>query len=202
MSVAFVLGNGTSRSTIPLEPLKKYGTIYACNAVYREFQPDYLVAVDIKMVNEINMSRYQNDHQVWTNYNKSFEKYTGFNYFEPSLGWSSGPTAMHLAASHDHETIYILGFDYKGIGPEEKRVNNIYSSTANYKRSEDGATYFGNWLRQTCNVMQKSPEKRYIRVLEEKDSFIPEPFDNYSNLTHMTVEDFAKSFNISTCISK
>ena len=57
--------------------------------MYREFQPDYLVAVDIKMVNEINMSRYQNDHQVWTNYNKSFEKYTGFNYFEPSLGWSN-----------------------------------------------------------------------------------------------------------------
>ena len=87
--------------------------------MYREFQPDYLVAVDIKMVNEINMTRYQNEHQVWTNYNKSFEQYTGFNYFEPSLGWSSGPTAMHLAASHAHETIYILGFDYKGIGPKE-----------------------------------------------------------------------------------
>ena len=50
--------------------------------------------------------------------------------------------------------------------------------------------------------MQKSPEKRYIRVLEEKDSFIPEPFENFSNLTHITVEEFAKSFNISTCISK
>lgn len=202
MSIAFVLGNGTSRQSIPIEPLKKYGTSYACNAVYRETSVDYLVAVDIKMIHEINMSRYHMSNQVWTNYNKAFEPYTSFNYFNPSLGWSSGPTALHLAATHDHSVVYILGFDYKGIGPEHKRVNNIYSSTANYKRSEDGATYYGNWLRQTCNVIQKSPQKRYIRVLENKDSYIPEPFDNFANLSHVTIEDFAKSFNIQHHISK
>ena len=43
---------------------------------------------------------------------------------------------------------------------EKRRVNNIYSGTQNYKRSDDGATYFGNWLRQTCNVIQKNVEKR------------------------------------------
>ena len=53
MSVAFVLGNGLSRKPIPLEPLKQHGKIYACNAVYRTFTPDYLVAVDAKMINEI-----------------------------------------------------------------------------------------------------------------------------------------------------
>jgi len=176
--------------------------MYACNAVYREFKPDYLIAVDIKMINEINQNRYQHEGQVWTNFNKSFESYRGFNYFNPGLGWSSGPTALHLAASHAHDTIYILGFDYKGIGPEGKRVNNIYSSTANYKRSEDTATYFGNWLRQTCSVMQKSPEKRYIRVIEDKDSFIPEPFGNFANLTHITVKEFTNSFNVGNYIIK
>ena len=73
MSIAFVLGNGTSRSSIPLNPLRKFGTIYACNAVYREFKPDYLVAVDTKMVNEIVQHRYQLEGQVWTNYNKYLE---------------------------------------------------------------------------------------------------------------------------------
>ena len=168
MSVAFVLGNGVSRDTIPLAPLKKFGTIYACNAVYRDFEPDYLVAVDTKMVNEINMQRYQHTHEVWTNYNKTFEKYAGFKYFEPSLGWSSGPTALHLAATHDHESVYILGFDYKGVGEENNKVNNLYSGTANYKATHDMATYFGNWLRQTCNVIQRTPEKRYIF---QNDSF-------------------------------
>ena len=197
MSIAFVLGNGKSREPIPLEPLKKYGTIYACNAVYRDFSPDYLVAVDVKMVNEINMKRYQMDNQVWTNYNKSFESFTGFHYFEPSLGWSSGPSALSLCSTHNHKAIYILGFDYQGIGPEHKRVNNLYSGTPNYKREHDTSTYYGNWLRQTTTVLQKNSKKRYIRVLATEKAYIPEPFENFANLSHITVEDLAKSFNFS-----
>lgn len=48
-NVAFVLGNGTSRKNIDMRQLKNYGKVYACNAVYREFNPDYLIAVDAKM---------------------------------------------------------------------------------------------------------------------------------------------------------
>ena len=197
MSIAFVLGNGISRNQIPLEPLRKFGTIYACNAVYREFKPDYLIAVDTKMVNEIVQFRYHKEGQVWTNYNKSYEKYNGLNYFEPSKGWSSGPTALDFASSHGHKTIYILGFDYQGIGPENKRVNNLYSGSPNYKREHDTATYYGNWLRQTTTVFQKNSEKRYIRVLGHEKGFIPEPFANFGNISHITSEDLAKSFNFS-----
>ena len=197
MSIAFVLGNGISRRQIPLEPLRKFGTIYACNAVYREFKPDYLIAVDTKMVNEIVQYRYQKEGQVWTNYNKSYEKYSGLNYFEPSKGWSSGPTALDFASSHGHKTIYILGFDYQGIGPEHKRVNNLYSGTPNYKREHDTSTYYGNWLRQTTTVFQKNNEKRYIRVLGHENGFIPEPFANFGNISHITSEDLVKSFNFS-----
>ena len=52
--VAFVIGNGISREGIELEALSKIGKVYACNAVYRTFKPDYLVAVDVKMILEIN----------------------------------------------------------------------------------------------------------------------------------------------------
>ena len=197
MSIAFVLGNGLSRQNIPLEPLRKFGTIYACNAVYREFKPDYLIAVDTKMVNEITQHRYHKEAQVWTNYQKNYERYTGLNYFEPSKGWSSGPTALDFASEHGHKTIYILGFDYQGVGPDHKRVNNLFSGSPNYKREHDTATYYGNWLRQTCTVFQKNKEKRYIRVLADGIGFIPEPFQNYSNIKHITKEDFTKSFNFS-----
>ena len=73
MSVAFVLGNGTSRKDIPLEPLRQYGKIYGCNAIYRTFDCDYLVAVDAKMVMEIAQSNYQMRIPVWTNPNKTFK---------------------------------------------------------------------------------------------------------------------------------
>mgnify|MGYP000529900531 CR=1 FL=1 len=45
--MCFVLGNGTSRKSIDLPKLAMCGKIYACNAVYRTFAPDYLVAVDV-----------------------------------------------------------------------------------------------------------------------------------------------------------
>tara|TARA_B100002019_G_C21210090_1_gene568924 strand:+ start:216 stop:722 length:507 start_codon:yes stop_codon:yes gene_type:complete len=165
--------------------------------VYRDFKPDYLIAVDTKMVNEIVQYKYQNEGQVWTNYNKSYEKYKGLNYFEPSKGWSSGPTALDFASEHGHQTIYILGFDYQGIGPENKRVNNLYSGTPNYKREHDTSTYYGNWLRQTTTVLQKNSKKRYIRVVATDKSFIPEPLESFANISHITVEDLAKSFNFS-----
>jgi len=192
--VAFVIGNGSSRSEIPLEHLKSYGTIYGCNAMYREFEPDYLVAVDTKMIIEINKAGYQKNHEVWTNPNKAYQKFSGFNYFSPSKGWSSGPTALHLASEHKNNEIYILGFDYVGLENNTK-VNNLYAGTFNYKKPHDGATYHGNWLKQTCITCQKFSKKRYIRVLGEPN-FIPKEFDNLPNLEHITVEEFKKIFDI------
>ena len=190
---AFVLGNGTSRKSINPQQLKDKGTIYGCNALYREFEPDYLIAVDVKMILEINKSGYHNTHQVWTNPNKAYHKFVNFNYFNPSKGWSSGPTALWLASTHDNDEIYILGFDYQGI---EDKVNNLYADTQNYKRSTDKATYYGNWLKQTCITCQKFDKKRYIRVLGE-NKFIPKEFTNLPNLTHISTEEFKEIHEIS-----
>ena len=187
-----MLGNGTSRKSIDLTQLKEQGTVYGCNALYREFDPDYLVAVDTKMILEINKAGYQHNHAVWTNPNRAYHQMNGFNFFNPSKGWSSGPTALWLASTHNNLTIYILGFDYQGI---DDKINNVYADTPNYKRSHDRATYHGNWLKQTIITCQKFSEKRYIRVVQEEDPFIPKEFSKINNLSHITVEEFKKSFN-------
>ena len=57
--IAFVLGNGLSRQGIDCQELSKIGKIYGCNALYRTFMPDYLVAIDVKMVLEINKTGFQ-----------------------------------------------------------------------------------------------------------------------------------------------
>ena len=56
---AFVIGNGKSRLPVNLEQIKTKGKVYACNAVYRTFQPDHLIAVDVKMVLEINKAEVE-----------------------------------------------------------------------------------------------------------------------------------------------
>lgn len=192
-NIAFVLGNGTSRQSINLDQLQTHGTIYGCNALYREFDPDYLIAVDTKMILEINKAGYQHSNEVWTNRNKAFDKMNGFNFFTTSKGWSSGPTALHLASEHNNNDIYILGFDYTGI---DNKVNNIYADTWNYKKSHEKATYHGNWLRQTLITCQKFDKKRYIRVLGD-DAFIPKEFQKLDNISHISIEEFKKIFNIS-----
>lgn len=192
--VAFVLGNGTSRSDIRLNPLRNYGLIYGCNAIYRDFDPDYLVAVDTKMVLEINKYHYQHKVETWTNPNKAYAKMTGFNFFNPSKGWSSGPTALWLASETGYKIIYILGFDYKGTGENNLYLNNIYAGTFNYKNKTDKAIYFGNWLKQTVVTMQKHSNIRYIRVIED-NGFIPKELVHIPNLEHITVAEFKKIYN-------
>jgi hypothetical protein len=190
---AFVLGNGTSRTSIDHTQLKLKGTVYGCNALYREFDPDFLIAVDTKMILEINSESYQHGHSVWTNPNRSFNGMNGFNFFNPSKGWSSGPTALWLASTHDTQDIYIFGFDYQGI---DDKINNIYADTPNYKKSHERATYHGNWTKQTMITCQKYSQKRYIRVLGD-NGFIPKEFKKIPNLEHINVEEFKKIFKFS-----
>jgi hypothetical protein len=190
-----VLGNGTSRKPISLDKLKENGKVYACNAIYREFTPDCLVAVDTKMILEISKTGYQHKHEVWTNKNKVFNAIQGLNYFNPSKGWSSGPTALWKASEDGHEEIYILGFDYKGIGNNNNQVNNLYAGTFNYKRKDERATFYGNWLKQTVITLQKNPKKRYIRVIDE-NGFVPNEFSKIEHLSHITVENFKEKFEI------
>lgn len=183
---SFVLGNGKSRLSIDLNELKSYGQIYGCNALYREFEPDYLVAVDSKMIIEIANARYQLHHEVWTNSNIRYKSFNGFKYFEPSLGWSSGPTALFLAAKHQVPEIYILGFDYTGING---LVNNVYADTDNYKTSNQPATYYGNWERQTESVIKANPKIRFYRVVE--DTFYS-PTWQHHNFRHLNIKEFQK----------
>ena len=61
---AFVLGNGESRKGIKIEDMQKHGTVFACNGVYRTETPDFLVAVDPKMLLEIAEGDYVINNKV------------------------------------------------------------------------------------------------------------------------------------------
>lgn len=191
---AFVLGNGTSRQSINLDNLKSKGMIYGCNALYREFSPNYLISVDPRMIHEINQSGYQNNNPVWTNYNITFKKYKNFNYFEPSKGWSSGPTALWLAATNGHKNIYILGFDFKGLHGKDI-VNNIYAGTPNYKCSHESATFYGNWLRQTQTVIREFKKIQFHRVIAA-NNFQPKELNTFTNFQTILIDDFQSTFQI------
>jgi hypothetical protein len=197
-NVAFVLGNGTSRSKLNLNEIKTRGTVYGCNALYREFEPDYLVAVDTKMVNEIIATGWHKDHQVWTNPNKGITAKSHVNFFSPHKGWSSGPTALWMASQQGFSEIYIFGFDYQGV---EGKFNNVYADTFNYKKSQDAATFFGNWLSQTEKTIKEYKNIQFYRVINQ-GSFVPDKLQGIPNLQHITFEHFEQKFKGSTYTSQ
>ena len=65
MSKAFFIGNGESRKGFDLEQLRPHGKIYGCNALYRDFTPDVLVAVDHGICHEIYNSGYCQKNEAW-----------------------------------------------------------------------------------------------------------------------------------------
>ena len=76
MKTLFVIGNGESRKCFDLEKLRPHGKIYGCNAVYRDFTPDVLVAVDQGISHEIYQSGYAYDNECWfRNWVKHNEKH-------------------------------------------------------------------------------------------------------------------------------
>ena len=192
---AFVLGNGRSRLAIDAKELLEIGTVYGCNALYREISPHYLIAVDVKMVNEIVATGYHKKHQVWTNPNKGITTKHGINYFNPHRGWSSGPTALWLACQQGHKEIYILGFDYMGL---QGRFNNVYADTFNYKKSTDAATFHGNWLNQTEKVIKEHKNINFYRVIEPS-GFVPDRLGSgLTNLKHTSYEELSAKFPINS----
>jgi len=201
--VAFVLGNGESRNGIELNDLKEKGTVFACNGVYRTHRPDYLVAVDPKMLLEIAESDYIVHNKVWSNFNAQYNNNKKIldhvNWFKPSLGWSSGPTALRLACEQGFKEIYILGFDYQGHVEGNKnnrfRFNNVFKDTRNYKKSNDEATFFGNWMNQTKHCLRDFNDVKFHRVIPT-GWFQPKDLTWADNMAHPTTEEFLSKFDL------
>ena len=197
---AFVLGNGKSRKGIDIDDLKSKGTVYACNAVYRTHRPDFLIAVDPKMILEIAETDYMVHNKVWSNFNAQYNKHQKIldhcNWFKPSLGWSSGPTALKMACDHKFKEIYILGFDYQGHQDGKRfTLNNMFGDTRNYKRNKDEATFYGNWMNQTKRCLEDYKDVRFHRVIP-KGWFQPKDLEWKGNIDHPTTEEFLSKFEL------
>ena len=176
-NIAFVLGNGKSRLGLDLPQLKEVGTVYGCNALYREFNPHVLVSTDPGISDEIQNAGYAKTN---THYTRKPIPGKGSIKIDRNFGFSSGPVAMTYAALSTVERIYFAGFDLVGING---KINNIYADTPHYKKSQDKETFYGNWVNQIQGIIKVNPTKRFIRILPE-GGLTPEGWkqDNYSDM--------------------
>jgi hypothetical protein len=127
---AFIIGNGKSRAGLDLNVLRPYGTIFGCNALYRHFTPDYLVAIDDGMIHEIENSEFPKDRFIVPDFYECFEPVA----LHPSgkvPRSNAGMNAMLEAIRRDHDQLILIGFDFI-VASEDLCTGNMYKGTVNY----------------------------------------------------------------------
>ncbi len=133
MSIAFVIGNGKSRSEFNIRKLKGYGPVYGCNALYREFTPsyilpDFLVAIDPGMIEEISKSNFPKDRFIIPPLEEQWEP-RDCNLMRARS--NAGINAIREAIKRHSQTVVCLGFDFL-IADCENSVSNLFENTINY----------------------------------------------------------------------
>jgi hypothetical protein len=190
MTQAFVIGNGISRQGIDLTQLRLLGTVYGCNALYREFTPDVLVATDRAISAHIEKTGYPLTNKFYTR--RPIPNSGALALPKQYYGYSSGPNACALAASNNHVHIYMLGFD---MGPtQNQKFNNIYAGSEFYKPLNATPTYTGNWVKQIVKIAHDFPNANFIRLTGPTTARIPE-LEAVKNLIHQDLATFADRIN-------
>jgi hypothetical protein len=190
MDVAFVLGNGVSRRGLPLNDMRKYGVIYGCNALFRDYVPDVLVATDKPIALHIEESGYPAANKFYTR--RPTPGSGALTIPKPYFGFSSGPVATALAALEKYPRIYMIGFD---LGPNEsQKFNNLYASTEFYKIEGSNPTYTGNWVKQIRQICKEFPDSKFIRVCGNTTARLDE-LNTIKNMEHLPLARFIERLN-------
>ena len=162
---AYCIGNGPSRKNFDLNKLQATGQTYGCNALYRDFIPDYIFSIDspitLTMVND-------KVYEKCIHYTPSLEvnRYpkggpSHLHLIPNNPHWICGNQAIWTAGVHGHKNIYLLGYDFREFGKDQ--LNNIYQDTENYgERHSD--TVFNGWLKQFRDMLKLRPYVNYIMV--------------------------------------
>lgn len=196
---AVVIGNGESRLGFDLKHIKNHkgGLLaadafqsYGCNALYRDYEPDFLVAVGPEIVEEIAESNYTHDHIVYSNALNILE-YPGHFYLIPQdPAYNAGALATYLACFDGHKKVYLLGFD----GADDTVRYNVYNGTNGYTTGEPASEAF--WVQAMLEIFQTYDDVDFVRVMPTEGFRMPEAWKYVTNLRQITFREFVLEADI------
>lgn len=168
---AYIIGNGPSRKDFDLNLLRSSGQTYGCNALYRDFMPDFIFSVDTKITHKM----VEDEVGLKTvHYAPSLEVNRGstkgmLHLIPHNPHWISGNAAFWTACIHGHKKIYLIGFDFREYG--EGKLNNIYQDTPNYG-PRTSADIFEGWLKQFRDHLKMRPYCHFTIVHDNPPEYL------------------------------
>ena len=197
-----VIGNGESRRGFDISPLKHSTTIVGCNALFRDYNLEYVVCCDKHMCQEAantvgknttiyTRSNWYKNFAYWPNVKCVPDlPYEGKERADEPFHWGTGPYAGLVATMFKPKAIFMIGFDLYGL--PNKGVNNVYKNTTGYDyiKSAVDPSY---WIHQ-FNKLFEHTDCRWI-VVNSKDWKMPESWAKNKNVFQESYEGLAKWCN-------
>jgi len=191
---AVVVGNSPTRLEFNLQHLKKFSGLlgadtlqtYGCNAVYRDFTPDFLVAHGNDIVKELAESEYIKDNIVYTNAIHLLEYPNKFYLIPYNPYADAGTTAAYIAAFDGHKKIYLLGFDEQD---SENYNFNVYAGTNGYD-AVDAEILSDTWVTNRIELFNLYDDVDFIWVTPRGRSTVPESHKYCLNFRQISHRDF------------
>lgn len=210
--IGITIGNGTSREGFDLNLIKGKAITIGCNSLYKDFEPDYLVAID--PVPDKEVREYRTSHQVsWKHLGRRLELDGNWGlkllcddveiYALKELNGGFVNNSGLLATAFMAEilklrTIYLLGVDFF-LGVPGK-PNDIYGGNFGFSQNLVDAWNF---------LIPRNPKTKFYRVgpiPERNRAFyetqrqrgfnLIESFDEF--LTHLAQTDSKKELSNET----
>jgi hypothetical protein len=203
---AVVLGNGTTRLDFNLSSFldHRVGNIwatknnkvnfltYGCNALYRDYRPDFLIVTGDLMTREVADSGFCDSRVAYVN-NEPLVSYPGKYHLIPQNPlFNSGAIAAYLAAFDGHKRVYMLGFD----GNDTPNHNyNVYAGTTNYVDANT-AVLEDFWVKSLEAVMSAYNETEFVRVAPTASFRVPDAWKYYLNFRQINFNQFASEVGL------
>jgi hypothetical protein len=199
---AVVIGNGPSRLELfKLDLLKKHrgGLLgsrklqtYGCNALYRDFTPDFLIARGNGVTDEIAKSKYTENNIVYTDSIHLLEYPNKFYLIPYDPYTDAGTTAAYIAAFDGHNRVYMIGFD----GQDTANFNyNVYAGTTHYD-AKDATVLDNKWIKDRATLFRTYNETEFIRVTKKATEPVPEEWKYYSNFRTVNLNQFVREVDL------
>lgn len=176
---AIVIGNGVDRLTFNLNNLKKKQLqTYGCNALYRDFDSDFLVVTGSEVAKEVIASGYCDTHVVYSDTGKILSYPGKFHLIPQDPNWNAGAIAAYLACFDGHAQVYLIGYD----GNDTPGMsNNVYADTRGYSSAAtDSNDAF--WSLAMTHVFKTYPLVDFVLVNSSGRGYMPDAWQGFTNL--------------------